>query len=188
MRTFQDFSHQLLSSDGHPSSRRYIERDASGQEIASPADPPLLVVAGSFTLALAILGTLALLLRLVGTHTVRDSGANERRLLTRIAFFLLSALHHIPRLAPLHRTDHHQPRCVYCLWGLSSPSATINRVLGHRRFLSSGAHRGGSPTPRRHPYFVVSDTRYRSHGKARESCRCVDGFIGIVCLGSVANK
>lgn len=54
-----------------PHLHRMVLYDSAGVVVQHRPDPTLLVVSGSFALALAVLANLALTLRFVGTHTVR---------------------------------------------------------------------------------------------------------------------
>ncbi|GAA6048621.1 hypothetical protein JCM3770_002061 [Rhodotorula araucariae] len=53
----------------------YVKHDATGQIARSKADPPLIIAAGSITLAMAVLANTAIMFRLVETHPRFFSGA-----------------------------------------------------------------------------------------------------------------
>lgn len=57
---------------------RYVEYDAAGQIVQDKPDPPLLVVAGAFALALSVLTNIALTFRFIGTHTVSTAARISR--------------------------------------------------------------------------------------------------------------
>jgi hypothetical protein len=50
---------------------RYVTKDSNGLIVASAPDPPLIIAAGAVSLALGVIANIAILFRLIDTHSVR---------------------------------------------------------------------------------------------------------------------